>query len=101
MHNERMMSRNETIAANHTLIRTWIDDTSEHELSDRYVRTMLTGLVGRGRQGEPTPYTVRALAMSEKLAAKQATDDETRTLCEASSDVLRALSDKLHEIPAE
>jgi hypothetical protein len=95
------LTREQRIAANHRLIRTWIDDTPTHELSDRYVRTMLTGLVVRGRRCEPSPDSVRVVAAEERAAAEAATDGSTRVNCGASADVLYALADKLHELGSE
>ena len=89
-----------TRSKNYSLVETWIADTSEHTLEDRYVRTILTGLLVDERRGRPiTPASVRVVANAElDTACANPERSECSRLCRASSNVLRQLADKLHEV---
>jgi len=89
------------MSPNYALTETWLADTSDHNMEDRYVRTMLTQLlVDERRRKQPiTIAGVRAIAEAElNTACANPEGSEASRLCRASSAVLFALADKLHEV---
>jgi len=85
-------------SANYQLVETWLLDTPDRTLANRYVRALLAQLLCDERHGLPiTIGRVQHMADSELVASNAAdADSETRELCSEASDVLRALVSKLH-----